>query len=228
VSRKLPKEISRLLLIAILLAVFLPCMADALTIKTTRKLVVLDPGHGGSDPGITSTTGILEKRIVLNLARMTADLLSNRYQTLLSRTADVSLSANDRAAFANQNKADLFLSLHLHAEKNKSFFFFFGTPDSSRVKDDTQWRTQGLLNQHKSRQAAALFAKIFQSLDKEAGPHFGPAPAIPLEGLQMPAILTEPFTISDIPGDPADQQDFLAPYAKKLARCIEAYFENNF
>jgi N-acetylmuramoyl-L-alanine amidase len=228
VSRKLPKEISRLLFIAALLTVFLPCTADALTIKTTRKLVVLDPGHGGTDPGITSTTGILEKQIVLKLARMTAEQLSDQYQSLLTRTSDIPLSGADRAAFANQNRADLFLSLHLHAKQNKSFFFYFDTPDTLPAKNSTQWRTQGLLHQPKSRQAAALFAKIFQDLDKEAIPHAGPAPAIPLEGLQMPAILTEPFTLSDIPVTASDQQEFLFPYAKKLARCIEAYFGNNF
>lgn len=220
------KEISRLLFIAALLTILLPCMADALTIKTTRRIVILDPGHGGKDTGITSTTGILEKQIVLKLAQMTAELLNDRYHPLLSRTTDTRLSATDRAAFANRNKADLFLSLHLHAKKNKSFFFYFGTPDPTPVANNTEWKTQGVSHQHKSKQAAALFAKIFQNLHKETRPHSGPAPVIPLEGLQMPAILAEPFTISDIPGTAVEQQDFLTPYAQLLARCIEAYFEN--
>jgi N-acetylmuramoyl-L-alanine amidase len=77
VSRKLTKEISRLLFTIALLTIFSPYMADALTIKTTRKLVILDPGHGGSDPGITTTTGIREKQIVLKLARFTAKLLNH-------------------------------------------------------------------------------------------------------------------------------------------------------
>ena len=222
------KEISRLLFIAALLTIFFPCMAEALTIKTTRKVVILDPGHGGSDPGITSTTGILEKQIVLKLAQMTAELLNDQYHPLLSRTTDTRLSATDRTAFANQNKADLFLSLHLHAKRNRSFFFYFGTPGTTKATSNTQWRTQGLEYQHKSKQATTLFSKTFQQLDKEARPLSGPAPVIPLEGLQMTAILTEPFSISDIPGTAADQQAFLAPYAKMLTRCIEAYFENKF
>ncbi len=222
------KEISRLLFIAALLTILFPCMADALTIKTTRKVVVLDPGHGGKDTGILSTTGILEKQIVLKLAQMTAELLNDRYHPLLTRTTDTRLSAMDRTAFANQNKADLFLSLHLHAKKNTSFFFYFGTPDTLPATNTTKWKTQGLAHQHKSKQAAALFAKIFQNLNTETKPHSGPAPVIPLEGLQMTAILAELFTISDIPGTAVEQQDFLTPYAQLLARCIEAYFENKF
>jgi N-acetylmuramoyl-L-alanine amidase len=227
VSRKLTKEISRLLFIALLLTIVFPCMADALTIKTTRKVVVLDPGHGGKDTGIISTTGILEKQIVLKLAQMTAELLNDRYHPLLTRTTDTRLSATDRTAFANRNKADLFLSLHLHARKNTSFFFYFATPDTHPGTDTTKWETQGLAHQHTNKQAAALFAKIFQNPNKETKSHSGPAPVIPLEGLQMTAILAEPFTISDIP-TAVEQQDFLTPYAQSLAHCIETYFENKF
>ncbi len=222
------KEISWLLVTIALLTMFSPHMADALTIKTTRKLVVLDPGHGGSDMGITSTTGILEKRIVLKLARMTSKLLSDQYHSLLSRTTDTALSETDRAAFANQNKADLFLSLHLHAEKNKGFFFYFDTPDTAPANIDTTWKTQGLIHRGKNRQTAELFAKISLNRNKKVKTHFGPAPVIALEGLQMTAILTEPFTITDIPGTATGQEAFLAPYAKTLARCIETYFENKF
>jgi N-acetylmuramoyl-L-alanine amidase len=228
VSRKLTKEICRLLFIAALMTIIIPCMADALTIKTTQRVVVLDPGHGGRDTGIISTTGILEKQIVLKLARMTAELLNDRFRILLTRTTDTRLSGEDRAAFANRNKADLFLSLHLHTKKNTSFFFYFGTPDTPPAVKTAGWKTQGLANQQTSKQAAAVFARLFQDQNKETMPHFGPAPAIPLEGLQMTAILAEPFNLSDVPGTPAEQQAFLAPYAQLLAHCIEACFENKF
>ncbi len=221
------KEISWLLVTIALLTMFTPPMADALTIKTTRKLVVLDPGHGGNDPGITSITGILEKRIVLKLAQMTSKMLNDQYRSLLSRTIDTALSETDRAAFANQNKADLFLSLHLHAGKNKSFFFYFDTPDNAPTNNDATWKTQGLIHRDKNRQTAELFAKISQNRNKKVKTHFGPAPVISLEGLLMTAILTEPLTITDIP-TPTEQEAFLAPYAKTLARCIETYFKNNF
>jgi len=223
----LTKEISLFLFIAALLTMLSPTMADALTIKTTRKLVVLDPGHGGSDPGITSTTGILEKQITLKLARMTSKLLNDQYHSLLTRTTDADLSETERTAFANQNKADLFLSIHLHAKGNKGFFYYFGTPDTAPADSEITWKTQGLVHQNKSRQAAILFVKIFLETDRGPKAHSGQAPAIPLEGLQMPAILAEPFTISDIPDTTTGQKAFLAHYAKIFARSIEAYFEKN-
>lgn len=203
-------------------------MADTLTIKTTRKLVVIDPGHGGSDPGITSPSKILEKQITLELARMTADRLNDRYRFELTRTRDTGLSATDRVAFANRNKADLYLSIHLHTQASRAFFFYFDTPNTAHAQSSTHWRTQNLTHQAESRQGATLFAKTFQILNNKIKPSFGSAPAIPLEGLQMPAILTEPFTIFDIPGTAAAQQDFLAPFANTLARAIEACLENQF
>jgi len=228
VSRKLTKEISWLLVIVTLLTICPSITADTLTIKTTRKLVVIDPGHGGSDSGITSPSKILEKQITLELAQMTTERLSDQYRFLLTRTRDKDLTATDRAAFANQNKADLYLSIHLHTQKNRVFFFYFDTPDTAPARTAPHWRTQNLTHQTESRQGAALFVKTFQNLNKETRPSFSPAPAIPLEGLQMTAILTEPFTIFDIPGTAAERQDFLAPYANTLARAIEIFFKNQF
>lgn len=230
-SRKLAKEIYRFLFPALLLAILTFTPAAALTITTTQKLVVLDPGHGGSDPGITSTTHVLEKHITLKLARMTSQMLSQQYRILLTRTTDISLSAAQRAAFANQNRADFFVSLHLHSlKKNKGFFFFFDTPDQKPLHHNTNWKTQSLAHRNKSRQAAALFAKKLQghykkNQNKKDNALSGPSAAIPLEGLLMPGILAEPFAISHIPGTKIAQERFLAPYASILARSIEAFFQ---
>jgi len=221
----LTKEIFRFLVMAAILTMLFPCMADALTIKTTQRLVVIDPGHGGKDHGIASVTGILEKQITLKLARMTARLLSDQYRSLLTRTTDVTLSATQRAAFANMNKADFFISIHLHTKENKNFFYYFGTPGITPADSDITWRTQGLEHQDKSRHAAVLFAKTFQDTGMGAKVHSGQVPAIPLEGLQMTAILAEPFTMSAIPVTTTGQDAFLATYAKMLTRSIEAYFK---
>jgi N-acetylmuramoyl-L-alanine amidase len=221
----LTKEISCLLFIAALLAITVPGMAEGLTIKTSRKLVIIDPGHGGNDSGITSTTGILEKQITLKLAQMTTKLIGDRHQSLLTRTTDLSLSETDRIAFANRNKATLYISLHLHDNKQKSFFFYFGTPGPTPKHSDSNWKTQGLEYQNKSKKTATLFAG-FQKNNKKKRVYVGPAPAIPLEGLQMPAILIEPFAVSDLPDTTADQKIFLTPYAEKLAKSIQLYFKD--
>ncbi len=79
-----------------------------------RRLVVLDPGHGGIDPGTTGSTGVQEKDVTLWLARELRDRLQagGRYRVLLTRDADISLSLADRVNHARTAGADLFLSLH--------------------------------------------------------------------------------------------------------------------
>jgi N-acetylmuramoyl-L-alanine amidase len=79
-----------------------------------RRVVVLDPGHGGIDPGATGTSGVQEKDITLALARELRDrlLATGRYRVVLSREGDISLSLADRVRFARAEGADLFLSIH--------------------------------------------------------------------------------------------------------------------
>lgn len=79
-----------------------------------RRIVVLDPGHGGIDPGATGTTGVQEKDVTLAMARELRDRLqaTGRYRVILSRDGDISLSLADRVRFARAEGADLFLSIH--------------------------------------------------------------------------------------------------------------------
>lgn len=80
----------------------------------TRKVVVLDPGHGGPDPGGIGVTGTYEKTIVLQVARTLKRRLeeSGRYRVYLTRNRDVFLSLRDRYKVAHDQDADLFISLH--------------------------------------------------------------------------------------------------------------------
>jgi len=83
------------------------------------RRVVIDPGHGGKDPGCFSKGGVKEKDIVLNLARILADKLKQQLglEAILTRNRDVFISLEKRTAFANVKKADLFVSLHINAHK---------------------------------------------------------------------------------------------------------------
>lgn len=78
------------------------------------KLVFLDPGHGGRDPGALGSRGTQEKSVVLAIARdLQRELLAgNRYRVLLSRNTDSYVALRERVARAQAAKADLFLSLH--------------------------------------------------------------------------------------------------------------------
>jgi len=81
------------------------------------RTVVIDPGHGGEETGAKSATGVLEKDITLSLARRLKALLEGRLglRVLLTRDGDQAVALDDRAALANNSKADLFVSLHANA-----------------------------------------------------------------------------------------------------------------
>ena len=84
-----------------------------------RPLVVLDPGHGGREPGAANDEyGLVEAQIALDLAELTASRLRAimpRTRVMLTRSTDVDLSLEERCALANAMEADVFVSIHLNA-----------------------------------------------------------------------------------------------------------------
>lgn len=86
------------------------------------KTIVIDPGHGGKDPG-ASYYGIQEKNLVLDMGLEVARLLKENHPDLevyMTRNKDVFIPLEERTAFANRKKADLFVSLHVNAAPNKN------------------------------------------------------------------------------------------------------------
>jgi N-acetylmuramoyl-L-alanine amidase len=85
------------------------------------KKVVIDPGHGGKDPGAEGPGGLAEKQIVLSLAkRLRVKLVKElKLEAILTREKDVFLPLEERTVLANTRKADLFISIHTNANRNK-------------------------------------------------------------------------------------------------------------
>ena len=86
-----------------------------------RPIVLIDPGHGGRDPGAAGVSGAkLEKDLTLAMARELADLLEQRgrVRVALTREKDVYLTLEQRAGLARQLQAGLFLSLHMDSAPN--------------------------------------------------------------------------------------------------------------
>ncbi len=82
--------------------------------------LVLDPGHGGKDPGAVSVAGTLEKVIVLDVAqRLEKKLEAQGFEVLLTRDTDEYVSLSQRSDFANDCEADLFVSIHANAAENR-------------------------------------------------------------------------------------------------------------
>lgn len=87
-----------------------------------KPLVVLDPGHGGTDPGAISISGKYEKNLTLKMAQETKKALekTGKYRVLLTRDTDKALALRDRIRFAHKHKADLFISIHADSARNKN------------------------------------------------------------------------------------------------------------
>jgi N-acetylmuramoyl-L-alanine amidase len=92
-------------------------------VKIERKewIVVIDPGHGGEDPGAIGRGGTQEKEIVLRIGRMLRDNLDKRegYRAFLTRNGDYYVPFSKRLKIAREYGADLFISIHADAARNR-------------------------------------------------------------------------------------------------------------
>ena len=89
-------------------------------VKRNKFLVVIDPGHGGLDPGAIGIGGIRETDIVLEVSKMVKKLLSEKgVKVRLTRENEVDLDLPPRVALANKINADVFVSIHANASRGK-------------------------------------------------------------------------------------------------------------
>jgi N-acetylmuramoyl-L-alanine amidase len=85
------------------------------------KRVVIDPGHGGKDPGAIGPGGTREKDIALHVGKKLGKLIKQHHgvEVIYTRDRDKFVPLNERTAIANSNKADLFISIHTNASKKR-------------------------------------------------------------------------------------------------------------
>ena len=94
---------------------------SAIPDKGGKIVVMLDPGHGGKDPGAVGPTGLQEKDVVLTIGRMVREKLSRdrQFDVEMTRDSDVFIPLEERTAMANQGNADIFVSLHINSSRNR-------------------------------------------------------------------------------------------------------------
>jgi N-acetylmuramoyl-L-alanine amidase len=103
------------------------------------KTIVIDPGHGGKDPGARGQRGTEEKDITLKVALKLRDLLSKQpgIRVLMTRERDQFVELEDRAKFANGQEADLFVSIHVNSHHQRSVkgieIYHFGEAKDQRA-----------------------------------------------------------------------------------------------
>lgn len=219
------------------------------------KTIVLDPGHGGKDPGAIAF-GLKEKDIVLKVAKQLAEVLRRDLgvTVLLTRQSDVYLPLEERTAIANTHDADLFISLHINAHPSpqirgfETYFLNLSTSDeamrvaarenatSTHQMSDLQDILQDIMRNSKINESSRLARLVHQSIGSALAASPFPlkdmgvkqAPFYVLIGAEMPAILLEMAFISN----PDDAQfltkdDFINHLTGTISSGIQAYISTN-
>ncbi|MBR3147759.1 MAG: N-acetylmuramoyl-L-alanine amidase [Alphaproteobacteria bacterium] len=105
--------------------------------NSAKRVIVIDPGHGGKDPGCTGRGGTQEKTVVLSVAKkLKSKLEANGYKTYLTRSNDTFLKLAERAEFAEKKHADLFISLHANANPSRDMKGFSIYTLSEKASDE--------------------------------------------------------------------------------------------
>jgi len=142
--------------------------------KAIRRIVI-DPGHGGKDPGAVGAHGVEEKAINLMVAQELADALreTQGYEVLLTRMDDTFIPLEERARLANKYNADLFVSLHCNASlspKLKGFEIYFLSETASDPHADAVARLENapLALEGKSAPTPRQLENLLRSLVKNS------------------------------------------------------------
>lgn len=115
-------------------------ISGTMTEKFKIKTIIIDPGHGGQDPG-ASRNGILEKDVNLDMAKRLAQLLINKLpdvKVILTRDGDYFVPLRERTGFANYKKGNLFVCIHANAAFSKyasGFEVYYLSPDASATDE---------------------------------------------------------------------------------------------
>ncbi len=103
--------------------------------------IVIDPGHGGRDPGAIGPNNTYEKNIVLAISKYLKDYLQNEMnvKVLMTREKDQFIALNKRTEFANKNQAKLFISIHANSSPSKSLrgvsTYFLGQNNNDEARE---------------------------------------------------------------------------------------------
>lgn len=212
--------------------------------------IVIDPGHGGESTGARGRSGIEEKTVTLQVARLLADRLRGTgAHTVLTRTADEELELTDRTAVANHEQADLFISLHVNSAYGRSargaetFFLSLEASDEDAAalaaaedgnggqgggfNDDLAFILWDLAQSYHLAESQRLAKLVQQEFNASLGlldRGVKQAPFRVLRGANMPAILVELGFISN-PEEERKLQDpaYQRQLVDALVRALNAY-----
>lgn len=139
---------------------------------TEIKRVVIDPGHGGKDSGAIGPNGLLEKDVVLAIARKLGNLLREKYnmEVIFTRDNDIFIPLEERTAIANSKKADVFVSIHANASRRRNArgietYFLNWTTDEESMRVAAR---ENDISFKKMKQAQSELQMILQDLERDS------------------------------------------------------------
>ncbi len=216
----------------------------------TVKTIMIDPGHGGKDPG-TEGNGIRERDLTLAFSKILGKELQRAgYTVLYTRTNNTFLALNRRTELANEKKADLFISIHVNSNKNvkihglETYYLDEANSDSAKKVaarensvsmskvSDVQFILTDLMLNSKLKESRALARAVHGNILRELRTKkvgyrdnkVRPAPFYVLMGARMPSVLIELGYASNR----SDAQNlkntaFLTHQARGIVQGIAAY-----
>ncbi len=222
------------------------------------RTIVIDPGHGGLEAGSKGKFGTLEKNLTLPISQILRTLIEKdlAYRVLLTRDKDVDVSLENRAAIANNNRAVLFISVHVNgfprssARGSETYFLSLNATDeearrlaymennssemeskiSSEDENDIMMILWDMAQSAFIKQSSELAENIQQELNSLLGTRnrgIKQAPFKVLTGVACPAVLVEIAFISNPEEERKLQtEEFQANVARAIYRGIANYLNN--
>lgn len=209
------------------------------------QTIVIDPGHGGADPGCLDASGLLEKDLTLDISLRLREILraNTKFNVIMTRETDIFVPLENRTVVANQRKADLFLSVHINAFPDKrrqgieTFYLNFSSDprvnETAARENATTTKTIGemdkiirkIVQNSKIIESRDLAQRIQENLVSFLGRQYSDVkdlrakggPFWTLIGCEMPSVLVEVSHISN----PMEAQRLRSDvYRQQIARGI--------
>jgi len=193
--------ITRVLSAIVTVLLFVTLTSASAFAAKDRYEVVIDPAHGGSDPGVALSRSVNEKEVTLAIAKMIKENLdkTKNIRVILTRSTDTDLSIRDRKKVVDKAKTDLFVSIHINAgfgNKSVGYEIYYSSPrkgvssdkgESKEIVDD--------MIESRFTNDSIFFAQLTQRNIEKVFPREGRgirnAPLFVLDGLSVPAVEIE-------------------------------------
>jgi N-acetylmuramoyl-L-alanine amidase len=197
-------------------------------------MIVLDPGHGGTDTGARGETGAVEKDLVLDYARMArSELESEGFHVVMTRNDDSNPSYADRAALANSYRDAIFISLHVSSTGTfgtvHTYYYQFGSlPNGPKVGRAAAHPTPLVLWEDAQLTHVDASERLANALQVQFAQRFSGSPATAsaaavreLRSVNAPAVAIEVASVSV--QDPNSLAALAGPLAVAIARGLQAF-----